>query len=137
MKWLDVGPKRERGIFHFLRDLIESAPKRMRGSFWRVDAFREPSGDYEFDVTGNRLGERLEHLKRSGERFGFEALLSLAEEDGQIIWASFFGYDAPDADDPWIVMSAVDSSFWRFDTNDVSVRNWVRSTFSNVRIGQP
>ena len=136
MKWLDVYAPQGRGAFLCLQELLDTSPKRMHTSFWRVGEYVEEDHKSEFDCTGDRLVERLEALKLSGNRICFEELLSLANEEGQIIWASFFGYDDRSNDKPWIVLSAVDSSFWRFDTDDMSVRKWVRSSFDQVRIGQ-
>ncbi len=128
----DRQPKRPH-IFLELRDFIPLLPKRARQSLWQITAFEWPDAYPHFEVVGC---EHMYQLEESRDRIGFPQLAGMAVEVGQVIWGSFKAFDN-DWELPWLVLSAVDSTFWRVATEDESLLAAVRHGFEDVRATVP
>ena len=121
-----------RGVFLTFRDIMAALSPRVADTCWTLGEFTEVDGTklLEMVVEGsNGLDEdpvinRLPHSQLS------EAMKSVR----QIIWGTLTGYERT-SPTPWIVLSAIDSSFWRIETDDLETRRRIRRKFTHVREG--
>jgi hypothetical protein len=75
----------------------------------------------------------LEELARSGARVAGTRLIEIARDVRQIIWGEFKGYADGAVDEPWIVIVAVDSSWFEIHSDDEAVLARIRKAFKDVR----
>lgn len=88
-----------------------------------------------FDATGEG-GERLEGLAQYDGQLSGSDLASLAEKPQQIIWGEFVGSTPTQSDKPWVIIRAVDSTFYEIDSDDEAVLNKIGATYKGVRTGE-
>lgn len=121
------------GIFLTLPEILAVLPPRVAKTNWSFGAFVDVDGwEYlEVVVEGHdRLDDGLEPM----ERVPHSRLLEVIKPVRQVIWGVFTGYEGA-SDTSWIVLNAIDSSFWRVETDDLETRRLLRMTFSDVREG--
>lgn len=138
MKHLDIRDRSQRstsGVFLFLPEILPALTDRSRASEWEVGDFVEADGKLFFETTSLGHDPVQEAAKRHA-RFSFADLEAMGKSVEQVIWASFKAFD-PGASEPWLVLSAVDSFFWRVDTSDLPTRQAILARFKDVRIGEP
>jgi hypothetical protein len=87
--------------------------------------------DEFFDATGAG-GAALEQLARSGERVSGARLTELAGDTLQVIWGEFTGYEAVSSGIPWVVIRAIDSSYFEVATDDDDAVARIRACFKDV-----
>ena len=124
------------GAFLRLSDLLPILPVRAATTTWAIEDFVEPDGERYFDWIADVGHNRLAAAVDGGERLSTAQLLAVALDTRQVVWGSFKGYDASGGVEPWIVLSAVDSSFWEVVTDDLETRRRIRTTFKDVRKGK-
>jgi hypothetical protein len=112
-----------------LRDFLPLLSGRAQASQWQVTAYDEPGVYPYFEVVEC---ERLWELEESGARFSYEELEVMAQQVLQVIWGCFKAFDQ-DQLSPWLLLTAVDSTFWSVDTDDLAVRKAVFGRFKDVR----
>jgi hypothetical protein len=108
-----------------LRQVLAALGDRAVASEWRVQDVWA-TGD-SAEVLGSFDGS----LAISGDR-----LRELADGAHQVIDGVFTGVDAG-CSDPWVIIEAVDSSYYLVRSDDVVVLEAVRSAFRSVRDYEP
>ncbi len=83
-------------------------------------------------VTGEEAADRLEALAQSKERISGKLLAKLANSVHQVIWGEFRAYEAQTIS-PWVIVRAIDSSWYEVETDDEQVLARMRSAFKDVR----
>jgi hypothetical protein len=89
----------------------------------------------KFMMTGpGRPGEdQLETLADSGASVSGVILSKYAHEAYQVIWGQFVAA-LPEQTDAWVVIRAIDSTFYEVTTSDEEVLDKIRSAYSDVRV---
>jgi hypothetical protein len=100
-----------------LRDLLRVLSPRSLAATWKITS----SSESAFDATGAG-GLRL------------EALATIADDTVQVIWGDFVGALPADPHQEWLIVRAVDSSFFEIETSDQSSIAAIKSRFHDVRI---
>jgi hypothetical protein len=115
---------------HFLRVL---APRSVQ-AMWTLSAVppSEPGGYEWFDATGEG-GKELEALATEKASVSGPVLAALAEATDQVIWGQFVGRLPGDANDVWITIRAVDSTFYEVTTRDDTAVGKIKAAFRDVR----
>jgi hypothetical protein len=109
-----------------LKDILALLRPSSDSAEWEIDHTGE-----EFWATGEDVRE-IEALVGSGKRVSGEALRSLVNGLHQVIWGEFRAFDGS-ATSPWVIVRAIDSSFFEIETDDDVVVNLVRRHFDNVQ----
>ncbi|TCQ73829.1 hypothetical protein EDF68_11720 [Ochrobactrum sp. BH3] len=91
------------------------------------------SGREWFEATGEG-GEQLELLAEDNVRLSGTELAALAEITVQVIWGEFTGTKLTQPDEAWVVVRAIDSTFYEVVTDDETVLNKIKSTYNDVRV---
>lgn len=117
------------GVFLDLASILQVIAPLAPETHWLLRDFADGDGEwFEFADDEWTQGAYLKaRLVPTVE------LVKAAATMPQAIWAQFAGFRAPEADEPWIVLSALDSSFWRIETDDPAILSMVRTRFSDVR----
>lgn len=117
-----------------LRDLFRLLAPRSLQATWTISTVKSSEPGLEwFEATGEG-GEKLEALAQEDTRMGGMDLSALAEKTRQVIWGEFVGSLPVKPDERWIIIRAVDSTFYEITTLDETVLNLVRSSFKDVRL---
>lgn len=112
-----------------LRDVLRALAPQSLAARW---AIKSP-GESAFEATGVG-GLRLEGLADTSARIDGDELLAIADDTAQVIWGDFHGALADDADREWLIVRAIDSSFFEIETSDQIVLAMIKSSFKDVRI---
>jgi hypothetical protein len=115
---------------HFLRVL---APRSVQ-AMWTLSVVppTEPGGYEWFDATGEG-GKELEALAAESASVSGPVLAALAEATNQVIWGQFVGRLPGDGDDAWMIIRAVDSTFYEVTTRDDTAIGKIKAAFRDVR----
>src|SRR4029077_8350492 len=110
-----------------LRHVLAPPWQRATNSQWRVR---------DVWATGDKSAVELESFDDTTTVSG-QRLCELAEDVTQVIDGVFSGFESGSAE-PWVVIDAVDSSYYLVRSDDSSVLDAIRSTFRQVSdYGQP
>jgi hypothetical protein len=82
------------------------------------------------ECVGN-AADKLHELSDARARVPGEALLQIAASVTQVIDGRFVGYQQY-RNQPWIIIRAVDSSFYEIEIEDEEVLTQIREHFTNV-----
>jgi hypothetical protein len=131
---------RSRTLAVHLPDLIDLLAPRSLEASWIVSPVSVeyptlgPSLD-EFMITGPaRPGEdQLEILAGSGTSVSGVILSKYARETYQVIWGQFVA-TLPEQMDAWVVIRAIDSTFYEVTTSDEEVLAKIRLAYKDVRV---
>ncbi|MEJ8309778.1 hypothetical protein [Agrobacterium larrymoorei] len=119
-----------------LKDLLRLLAPRSLEERWVVSTVKSSiPGDEWFEATGEG-GERLEGLAQQDGQLSGSDLAALAEKTRQVIWGEFVGLASTQSDKPWVIIRAVDSTFYEIDSDDDAVLNKISSTYKDVRTGE-
>lgn len=111
-----------------LRDLLRvTAPLSLEAT-WTI---KSPDTS-PFEATGVG-GLRLEELADSLARISGDELLALADNAAQVIWGDFAGALPDYPHQEWMIIRAVDSSFYVVETADEASITMIKSRFIDVR----
>ena len=88
-----------------------------------------------FEATGEG-GERLEGLAQDDGRLSGSDLAAIAENTQQVIWGEFVGSEPTQSERPWVIIRAIDSTFYEIDSDDEAVLSKISSTYKDVRTGE-
>jgi hypothetical protein len=115
-----------------LRDLLAILSPRSQESEWvvcPVQFFK--SKEDVFEATGEG-GEELEILAEAKSRVNGDNLAAIAAKTRQVIWGQFIAYLGKKGE-PWLMLSAIDSTFWEIITEDALVLEKIKRSFKDVR----
>lgn len=119
-----------------LRDLLRLLAPRSLEARWVVSTVKSPKPGHEwFEATGEG-GERLEGLAQGDGQLSGSELAALAENTRQVIWGEFVGSAPTQSDKPWVIIRAVNSTFYEIDSEDEAVLDKISSTYKDVRTGE-
>ena len=118
-------------VFPTLDEVLKALPERARRSTWTVSSYIDTDGESYFWLGGGGTDE-LDAIADSGRQLTGETFAALAQATSQVIWGSFAGYDEGEPA-PWIRLHAIDSTFWRCETNDVAAQQALMLRFNDVR----
>ena len=113
-----------------LRHVLKALGPRTAKAFWQaseVTSFSEP-----LFATGKKADE-LELLSVSTDRIDGAALHDLAENVTQVIWGEFRAYDELADMKPWVIVRAIDSTFYEVISSDPAVHDALKRAFRDVR----
>ncbi|MGZ2484218.1 hypothetical protein ACVITL_002741 [Rhizobium pisi] len=129
MKTLRVYGPPDRALPFDLRDFLQLLVPGSLEASWKVSAV--DAGYQWFDATGAG-GEMLETMALLGEPVPGRDLAAAAQDTLQIIWGEFSASlpSAPDSD--WVVIRAIDSTFYEIATDDEKVLKKVETHFADV-----
>lgn len=119
-------------IFLTLREVLAPIVDDCLTSTWDVSSYVDADGERYFWLGGDG-DDALNSLADTGKRISGQEFVELAERTSQVIWGVFRGYD-PDLDLPWIVIQAIDSTYWRCESRDIQTRQALMRTFKGVRL---
>ncbi len=121
MARLVIGSQREGGLGFDLPDVLKALGPRVSSSAWAVDGLNYVSRD-ERDIPALHGGAGARIL-------GTELLLSLPNLL-QVIDGEFRAFEA--GREPWVIVRAVDSSWWEVESEDGVALSAIRERFQNV-----
>jgi hypothetical protein len=118
-----LSPRPEVGCLDFdLVDVLRALGPQAERSAWRC-------GDVDcFGVTAGALDQAI----AAGGRISGEQLLAFAAGLTQVIDGTFEGFDLG-ATAPWVVITAVDSSWWEVRSSDDAALAAIRERFRATR----
>lgn len=116
-----------------LQGLLEQLAPRSLECVWRISTVRSSkTGGEWFEATGP-ASERLDAMAHANAVIDGMALSKLGREIRQVIWGEFTGM-SPSSTDPWIVIRAIDSSFYEVTTQDEEVIAMIAARYKDVGI---
>ena len=104
-----------------LRDVLAALGDRATNSEWRVR---------DVWATGDDSAEQLQSLEGATGITG-QRLRELAQDVTQVIDGVFSGFESGSVE-AWVVVEAVDSSYYLVRSDDPKVLDLIRSTFHHV-----
>jgi len=120
-----------RGALAFdLREILAALGPRAYTTYWTASDVASPA--QALDATGDGA-VALEELALSGQRTTGAHLIDIVRTVSQIIWGEFSGCSDKAAAEPWIVIVAVDSSWFEVRSDDAAALARIRSAFKDVR----
>jgi hypothetical protein len=127
----DLAPQ---GFLGFdLKEILAALGPRGLSASWAVSGV--VSSNESLFATGEGASA-LERLAVSGERLSGRQLAEIAQDVVQVIWGEFRGYEDTPSENPWVVMVAVDSSWWEVRSPDATLLDQVAGRFKSVeRLG--
>jgi hypothetical protein len=128
----DLDPR----AFLTLKRVLAALPQRALASRWEVVDFVYPNGEAYFEVA-SAGDDHLSLLANTGRSISGDELVAIASSSPQVIWGTFRGFDRSEGGESWIVLHAVDSTFWRCETSDITTRQSLMKAFKDVRMRDP
>lgn len=118
-----------------LVDLLELlSPKSLQTS-WTISTVKSIDPNQEwFEATGE-AGKKLEELAERDAKITGSELLKFARESYQVIWGEFLASSNDVEMDIWVIIRAIDSSFFEIVTLDEVVIRKIKTHFRDVRHG--
>jgi len=115
--------RRERGSFlsFDLKDILTAVGDSVLSSKWLCR---------DVECTGENAG-RLHDISDEGRNISGGELMQVVSGIHQIIDGEFEAYDG-EADKPWLVVSAVDSSWFEVWSSDTEILERVKNNFRDV-----
>jgi len=138
MTTLRIYDYRDSGVLALdLRDLVGLLVPRSLEANWTVLPVRLKYPELgrtldEFMVTGPG-GDQLERLAASGSSVGGQLFAEYARATHQVIWGQFVA-TVPEQVGPWVVIRAIDSTFYEITTSDAAVLAKIQSAYKDVRV---
>lgn len=126
MNAIKLDPWPEGGSRIDVRDILRALRSDALRSWWSVTgvvAFGEA-----VDAHGDRA-EELDDLFASGERISGSTFQQIADAVTQIIWGQFNAFRTNEATEPWLIIAAIDSSYFEVCSDEASVIERMRTTF--------
>jgi hypothetical protein len=131
---LQIHDARPEGRLAFdLSDILTALGKRAVSAYWAVGGVA--SYDEPLDATGPGASH-LERLAQSGERVTGAHLARIASVVRQVIWGEFRGYPDRSSNEAWVVIAAIDSSWFDVRSDDEAALGRIRHAFKDVRSPQ-
>ncbi len=122
MKAVTIHDLNERCLAFDLIDILRLSEPEVAASYWRIS---------DVECLGDSAQE-LEGYSNASQVISGIELLRLSANVYQVIDGAFKAY-RPDAERPWLIVRAVDSTLYVVVTNDELLLDRVQSHFSDVR----
>lgn len=123
MKGLTINDRDEQGVLKFdLKDILRLAGERALQSDWKLT---------EVEALGKDAAEEIHQISDCHSLVDGRKLKKLADDVWQIVDGRLEAYD-DDTDNPWLVISAVDSSAYDVQTDDEGLLEGLRAHFESV-----
>jgi hypothetical protein len=141
MTTLRIYDYRDSGVLALdLRDLIDLLAPSSLEAIWTVspvNLYSVQLGRAVDEFMISELGEpgkgKLEQFAASGSPVSGHALSVAASEVSQVIWGQFTA-TLPEQSDEWVVIRAIDSTFYEVTSSDEVLLRTIRSTYKDVRV---
>ena len=117
------------GLSFDLRDVLRVLAPPSLAATWTVRTPDESS----FEAMGAG-GARLERWAEVSAQVRGEELLAVADDTLQVIWGDFAGALPDELNREWLIVRAVDSSFFEVETSDEAAIAAIKSSFKDVRV---
>jgi hypothetical protein len=140
MTTLRIYDYRDHALAFDLRDLVDLFRPRSLEARWTVSpvTMNHPALGLsidEFMMTG--LGEpgqeKLEQFAASGSSVSGATFSQAAREAWQVVWGQFVA-TLPGQQEAWVVIRAIDSTFYEVTSADAAVLGAIRSSYRDVRV---
>ncbi|MDQ0455045.1 hypothetical protein [Rhizobium paknamense] len=120
-----------------LMDVLRLLAPRSLQATWVISSVKSSKPGLEwFEATGEG-GEQLEALAANNACLSGSDLACLAENTRQVIWGEFTARNSEQPGNPWVIIRAVDSTFYEIETDDETVLTTITSSYKDIRIGEP
>lgn len=116
-----------------LSDLITLFYEDASSAVWLVKPVKLQDGYEYFEVTGV-LKDQFEQIANSNELIGGNDLFELVQNTVQVIWGEFHAFTEEGADKAFVIIRAIDSTFYEIETSDEDLRGLIKSNYQNVEI---
>jgi hypothetical protein len=140
MTTLRIYDHRDNGVLALdLRDLIDLLAPRSLEATWTVSPVRlnypelGPLDEFMMTGPGDPGEDQLERLAASGLSVGGAKLAEAAHQAWQVIWGQFTAI-LPGQGDAWVIIRAIDSTFYEVTSSDEVALNVIQSTCADVRV---
>jgi hypothetical protein len=140
MVTLRIYDLRNRVLALDLRHLVDLLAPRSLEAGWTASPVRMTDPAHgrlvdEFMMTGSSPSgqEALEVFAASGWSVSGVAFSEAAHAVHQVIWGTFIA-TLPEQSGPWVVISAIDSTFYEVTSADEVVLGAIRSAYKDVRV---
>lgn len=117
-----------------LRDLLRVLAPRSLQATWTISTVKSSQSGHEWFETTGEAGKKLEALAQKDTRVSGVDLSALANKTRQVIWGEFVGSLPSMPDENWVVIRAIDSTFYEITTLDETVLDLIKSSFNGVRL---
>jgi hypothetical protein len=119
----------DRGLSFDLKDLLAAIGQPALEAYWTVGSV-ERCGE-PLEVIGKDI-RPIEALAASGERVSGYRLREIAADIHQTIWGEFRGYETSAAPIPWVILIAVDSTWFEVHSTDTALLDRLKITFKKT-----
>jgi len=113
-----------------LSHLLNLLGARAAHSCWEVSDVANRSA--AIMVSGEEAADQMEVLARSTGRISGDHLAKLATSVIQVIWGEFRAYE-DEAKFPWVIVRAIDSTWYEVESEEPHVLELIKSAFKDVR----
>jgi hypothetical protein len=115
-----------------LRHIITALKHRAAEADWEIGAVTSHAEGL-WAVGDEDAVQKLETMAALGGRVPGQTFAAVANNIHQVVWGEFRAFDHA-ALSPWVVIRAIDSTFYEVYSEDLGVIESIRSTFTDVRI---
>jgi hypothetical protein len=105
-----------------LRHVLELLGERALGSLWQIEGLW---------YTDDTMAKQLEQLAGQEQPVSGRALKKAAEDVVQIIDGQFVAFE-PGQSEPWVIVEAVDSTYYTVRSKEPAVLQSIRERFHDV-----
>jgi hypothetical protein len=121
------------GLAFDLADILEALGQRALDTVWTVNSVVDPARAMVERIMATGTGaDELERLEDTDSRIAGTELLAIADATDQVIWGEFRGFRSAEDAQPWIVVTAFDSSWFDVSTADEDALQRLRRRFKDV-----
>jgi hypothetical protein len=126
----------DRSLAFDLIDLLNLLAPKSRTARWVVSTVKSIDPNEEWFEAQGEAGEILGNFSDVNAEISGVELIELARKSHQVIWGEFSGLADPRSQDIWIVIRAMDSSFYEVVTDDIEAIQKIQFHFRDVRFGE-
>ncbi len=133
MARLRIYDLKEHILFPDLKDLLRLLAPGSLQATWTISTVKSSEPGHEwFEATGEGRDE-LETLAQENARISGTDFAALAEKTHQVIWGEFIGSKPAQPEELWVIIRAIDSTFYEIETDDEGVLKKISATYKDVR----
>ena len=133
MARLRIYDLKEHILFPDLKDLLRLLAPGSLQATWTISTVKSSEPGHEwFEATGEGRDE-LETLAQENARISGADFAALAEKTHQIIWGEFIGSKPTQPEELWVIIRAIDSTFYEIETDDDALLKKISAHYKDVR----